>query len=220
VLSPTSVLISASGLPRLELSHIDLQRRADPATTGSEVVALQVHNGALVLDDVTIGTDGTDQTVSVQRGVNLCLAELYARSLSVAADTIAVQGLAARVMISGGTAPSVLNLARYGMLMSDTSQVRLDRVNINAGMPVLLRKAHLEGQSVALGSGGPGPMLSGLQLERASTASLTISTIKGFRCAASAVDADSAVTISLPGNDIDRDNTNRACGLGKLSLIE
>lgn len=221
VLSPTNVLIAARDLPRLELSRIDLERRVAPAATGSEVVALQVSKGALVLDDVSIGGGEGDERAPVQRGINLCLAELYGSKVRIMAETIAVQGLSAKAMLSGAPdARSALNLARYGLLMSAASQIRLDQVDINAGTPVTLLGATLEGSGVALGQGGIGIPLSGLQLERGANAHLTISTIRGFRCAASFADGGSSATIALPGNDIAGENTHEACGPGRFSLIE
>ena len=158
----------------------------------------------------------------MQRGVNLCLADLFAVQGRIAAEAIAIQGLSARVMVSGTPqARSSLSRARFGMLMSSGSLARLSQTDISAVTPVVLRGARLKADAVALSPAVAGAAVaSAVQLERASEAQLTISTVTGFRCAASFVDTASQLSLILPGNDIMRDNTHAACGPGQFSLIE
>lgn len=219
VLSATDALIAASGLRELALTRVDLERKAGDAT--GDVLALQVQGGRLVLNDVGIGGE-SEGSAPVQRGVSLCLADLFAVQGRIAAEAIAIQGLSARVMVSGTPqARSSLSRARFGMLMSSGSLARLSQTDISAVTPVVLRGARLKADAVALSPAVAGAAVaSAVQLERASEAQLTISTVTGFRCAASFVDTASQLSLILPGNDIARDNTHAACGPGQFSLIE
>lgn len=219
VLSGTDVLIAASGLAELTLSAIDLERKVTDG--GGEVVALQVQGGRVALKDVTIGNQ-TDGAAAVQRGVNLCRADLYAEGGRIAAETIAVQGLSARVMLSAGRdARASLGQARFGILMSQQSLVRLQQTDIAATNPIVLRGAELRATGIALGPLNAAAQTgAAVQMERASAAELQISRVVGFRCAVSFVDAASRLALLLPGNDIARDNTFSACGPGQFSLIE
>jgi hypothetical protein len=125
-------------------------------------------------------------------------------------------------MISGTTqARAALARARFGLLLSGGSLARLDRVDVQAASPVVLRGADLRAGSVALSPVAAGVAAgSAAQLERASSAEFVTSTVTGFRCAASFVDAASRLSFLLPGNGIARDNTHAACGPGQFSLIE
>lgn len=219
VLSGTDALIVASGIAELSLYAIDLERKATDAM--GEVVALQVQGGRLMLQDVSIGNQ-PDGSAAVQRGVNLCRADLYARASRISAETIAVQGLASRVMLSGDAAQRAsLGQARFGLLMAQQSQVRLQQTDIAATNPIVLRGAELRASGIALAPLAAGVRSgSALQLERGSSAEVQISRVAGFRCAASFLDAASRLGFLLPGNDIARDNTFSACGPGQFSLIE
>lgn len=219
VLAGTDALIAASGLGQLSLTAIDIERKA--ADGAGEVVALQVQGGRLALQDVTIGNQ-PDGSAAVQRGINLCQAELYAEGGRIAAETIAVQGLSSRVMLSAGPQARVsLGQARFGLLMSQQSAVRLHQADIAAAHPIVLRGAELRATSIALSPLATGaPAGSALQMERGAAGELQISRVAGFRCAVSFADAASRLALLLPGNDIARDNTFSACGPGQFSLIE
>lgn len=219
VLSATDALIASNGLRQLDLTRVDLERKAGDAT--GDVLALQVQGGKLVLNDVGIGGD-PEGSAPVQRGVNLCLADFFALHSRIAAEAIAIQGLSARVMVSGTPqARSSLSRARFGMLMSSGSLARLSQTDISAVTPVVLRGARLKADAVALSPTVAGAAVaSAVQLERASEAEFTISTVADFRCAASFIDTASRLSLILPGNDIARDNTHAACGPGQFSLIE
>ncbi len=219
VLSGTDALIAASSLAQLSLTAIDLERKA--TDTAGEVVAVQAQGGRIVLQDVSIGAL-PEGSAPVQRGVNLCAADLYVTGTRIAAEAIAVQGLSARVMITGSQdMRASLTQARFGLLVSSQSLVRLHQTDIAATSPIVLRGAELRASSSTL---SPlimaQPLGSAVQLERASVAELQISSVAGFRCAASFVDAASRLGLVLPGNDIARDNTFSACGPGQFSLIE
>ena len=219
ILSTTDALIVANALPLLELHRIDMERAAGDAA--GEVVAMQIQGGTLVLDDVTIGNE-SEGSMAVQRGVNLCLADLYAAGGRITAETIALQGLAARLMVSG--TPQVragLARARFGLLLASGSLARLHQVDVQAASPVVLRGAELRASSVALSPVTTGAGVgSAVQLERVSGAEFVTSTVGGFRCAVSFVDAASRLSFLLPGNGIARDNTHAACGPGQFSLVE
>ena len=60
----------------------------------------------------------------------------------------------------------------------------------------------------------------GLMLERSATIQLLMPSIAGFRCAVNFVDGLSSAELRLPGNDLTKDNLNRACGSGQLKVIE
>src|SRR5690606_24443870 len=92
VLSATDALIASNGLRQLDLTRVDLERKAGDAT--SDVLALQVQDGKLVLNDVGIGDD-PEGSAPVQRGVNLCLADFFALHSRIAAEAIAIQALSA-----------------------------------------------------------------------------------------------------------------------------
>ncbi|WP_347138388.1 hypothetical protein [Paracoccus sp. SSK6] len=217
VLAPVDALIAATGVPRLVLTAIDLRRAPTPeGPAAREALGIQVQSGALVLNGSTI--DASDQPL--QRGINLCLADLYATDSSVTAQATAVQALASRLLLTGRS-DAALRLAagRFGMLLMPGTMTRLSQVEIIAATPVVLRGALLDGGSVVLGA-EPGAPGSGMQLERAARADLTISRIAGFRCAVSFADAASASRLMLPGNDLARDNTHTACGPGRLEVLE
>lgn len=220
ILSPIGALILAAGLPRLELERIDLLRASDDTGTG-EVAGLLMQGGVVALDQVTVGTGGEGLS-SLARGISLCQADLYAQSLQVEADMLALQGVASRILVSGQPgARSGLARARYGALLSASSLMRAEFTDFAADHPLVLRGAAATGQSNAFAPLQVGISAgSALQLERGSTASFTTSTIAGFRCAVSFGDAASAATLLLPGNAIATDNTASACGPGTFSLIE
>ncbi|RAZ92840.1 hypothetical protein DPM33_02940 [Mesorhizobium hawassense] len=219
ILSNTGVLIAAVGIARLELQSVDLVRVS--SASNEEVVGILMQGGALALNQTSIGTSGEGLT-TVSRGITLCLGDLYAHALHVEADTLALQGIQARVVLSGSpTARSSLSQARYGAVLSSTSSLRADFTDVTAANPLVLRGAQAAGQSASFVPLQPGAMVgSGLQLERGSSAHFTTSTIAGFRCAVSFVDSQSIATLLLPGNDVTHDNINGACGPGRFSLIE
>ncbi|RWE40580.1 MAG: hypothetical protein EOS79_18800 [Mesorhizobium sp.] len=219
ILSSTGVIIIADGLPRLELERIDLVRAASQTT--DEVVAVIAQNGAVALDDVTMGTVA-DGLSPMARGVSLCLADLYARGLRVEADMLAIQGVRARLLISAlAPARSTIARARFGAVLTSDSLMRMDFTDIAAANPLVLRGAVVAGRSDGLAPLAAGlAMGSAVQLERASSASFTTSTVSGFRCAVSFADSASSASFLLPGNDIVHDNTSRACGPGRFSLVE
>lgn len=219
LLSSTAGLIFADGLPRLEMRRVTL-RRAD-GDASSEVVAVQVQNGALVLDKTTLGGD-TEGTQPVGRGVTLCRADLYVADSSIDASSLAIQGVSSRALVSGTALdPTLFGQSRYGLLLSANSSIRLDHVKIAATTPLVLRGGQAVGTRTDL-SGGAGPTTgsAGLMLERSASATFTTSTVRGFRCVAGFTDASSKVSFILPGNDLARDNTHLACGPGQFSLIE
>ena len=219
VLASTGVLIAADGLSRLEMQRIDLARASGPST--DEVVGLLAQNGILALEDVTIGGAGEGLT-TLARGISLCLADLYAGNLKVEADMLALQGVRARLLVFGRVpGRSALTRARYGAILSSDSRMRMDFTDVAAANPLVLRGAQVAGRSDRLTpiSGAPA-VGSGVQLERNSSASFTTSTVAGFHCAVSFADDASSASFLLPGNDITHDNTNRACGPGRFSLIE
>jgi len=219
ILSATGVIIVADGLSRLELERIDLSRAADQTT--DEVVAVIAQNGAVALDDVTIGTVA-DGLSPMARGASLCLADLYARGLRVEADMLAIQGVRARLLISA-QAPvrSTLVRARFGAVLTSDSLMRMDFTDIAAANPLVLRGAVVAGRSDGLAPTAAGLAVgSAIQLERGSSANFTTSTVSGFRCAVSFADSASSASFLLPGNDIAHDNTSQACGPGRFSLVE
>lgn len=219
ILSTTGVILLADGLPRLELERIDLVRAADQ--TADEAVAVIAQGGVVALDDVTIGTVA-DGLSPVSRGASLCLADLYARKLRVEADMLAIQAVRARLMISAeAPARSAFVRARFGAVLSSDSLMRMDFTDIAAANPLVLRGAIVAGRSDTMMPVTAGVAVgSAMQLERGSSASLTTSTIAGFRCAVSFADAASSANLLLPGNDIASDNTSRACGPGRFNLVE
>lgn len=218
VLAPVDALIAATGVPRLVLSGIDLRRAAIPeGEVAREAVGIQVQGGALILNGTTI--DAPDQPL--QRGVNLCLADLYATDSTIAAQATAVQALASRLLLTGRPdAPLRLVAGRFGLLLLPGTTARLAQAEIAAATPAVLRGAALEGASVALAPNDPAAPGSGMQLERSARADLTISRIAGFRCAVSFADASSTARLMLPGNDLALDNTRTACGPGLLEVLE
>lgn len=219
ILSSTGVLIVADALPRLELQRIDLVRTAAPST--DEVVGLIAQNGVVTLDDVTIGTVA-EGLAPLARGMSLCLADLYARNLRVEADMLAIQGVRARLLVSARPPNrSALARARFGAVLTSDSLMRIDFTDIAAANPLVLRGANVAGRSDGLVPTAAGLAAgSAIQLERNSSASFTTSTVSGFRCAVSFADAASSASFLLPGNDIAHDNTSRACGPGRFSLVE
>ncbi|MER8386545.1 hypothetical protein NKJ46_23810 [Mesorhizobium sp. M0166] len=219
ILSATGVIIVADGLPRLELERIDLARAADQTT--DEVVAVIAQNGTVALDNVTIGTVA-DGLSPVARGVSLCLADLYARGLRVEADMLAIQGVRARLLISAQTpARSSIVRARFGAVLTSDSLMRVESTDVSAANPLVLRGAIVAGRSVGFAPAATGLAVgSAIQLERGSSANFTTSTVSGFRCAVSFADSGSSASFLLPGNDIARDNTSRACGPGRFTLVE
>lgn len=220
VLSTTGALVFADRLRRLELRDVGL-RRAD-GDAADEVVAIQVQSGALVLDDVEIGSDA-EGTQPLTRGVSLCLADLYAVSSEIRAQSLGIQGVSARILLSGTSSePTVIAEPRYGMLLSAASSLRMDHARIVARTPLVLRG----GQAVAgrtelsPGSNAAGDSTA-VMLERGASATFTTSTARGFRCVASFTDTESRAGFVLPGNDLARDNTHLACGAaGQFSLLE
>lgn len=219
ILSSAESLIVASGLPRLELHRIDLARAA--GTGAGEVVALQVQAGTVALDDVGVGREG-EGLAAVGRGVDLCLADLYAADSRIEATSLAVQGTAARLLVTGGaTTRATFARARVGLLLSADSRARLDRLDVRAANPVVLRGATVTATATSLEPPGDSPASgSAAMLERGSSLAMTTSTARGFRCAVSFADAASRASFVLPGNDLARDNTHLACGGGQFSLIE
>jgi hypothetical protein len=219
VLASTGVLIAVDGLSRLELQRIDLARAAGPST--DEVVGLLAQNGIVALDDVTIGAAGEGLT-TLARGISLCLADLYAGNLKVEADMLAVQAVRARLLVFGRVPTrSALTRARYGAILSSDSRMRMDFTDVAAANPLVLRGAQVAGRSDRLTPMSSASAVgSGIQLERSSSANFTTSTVAGFHCAVSFADDASSASFLLPGNDITHDNTNRACGPGRFSLIE
>jgi hypothetical protein len=219
ILASTGVLIVADGLSRLELQRIDLARASGPST--DEVVGLLAQNGVLALNDVTIGTTAEGLT-TLARGISLCLADLYARDLRIEADMLAVQGVRARLLVfARPPARSALARARYGAVLSSDSRMRMEFTDVAAANPLVLRGAQVAGRSDSLAPiSNDLAVGSGVQLERNSSASFTTSTVARFHCAVSFADAASSASFLLPGNDIAHDNTNRACGPGRFSLIE
>ena len=160
----------------------------------------------------------------MSRGVNLCLAELYAVDTQIKAESIALQALSSKVLFSGkfgGRPTASLAKSRYGLLLSSSSLARLNFAEVSSANPIVMRGAKLWAISVAFKPNDLGLNEgSGMMLERNSTAQLLTSTISGFRCATSFADAGSRVELKLPGNDVIADNTHRACGPGQFSLIE
>jgi len=219
LLSSPEVLVFADGLPRLILHRLTLHR-AD-GNTGGEVVAIQVQNGTLGLDNAKIGDD-REGVVPIERGIVLCQAELYAVDSSIRASALAVQGIAARTLLSGTlTSPLLIGPSRVGLLSSEHSSVRLHHVKVAASKPVVLRGAHAVGTNLDLSSGGDSMGSStGVELERGASATLTTSTILGFRCVAAFGDAGSKIDLILPGNNLARDNTHLACGPGQFTVME
>jgi hypothetical protein len=219
VLASTGVLIAVDGLSRLELQQIDLARASGPST--DEVVGLLAQNSILALEDVTIGAAGEGLT-TLPRGISLCVADLYASNLKVEADMLAVQAVRSRLLLFGrAPAHSTLTRARYGAILSSDSRMRMDFTEVAAANPLVLRGAQVAGRSDSLTPMSSAPAAgSGVQLERNSSASFTTSTVAGFHCAVSFADDASSASFLLPGNDIAHDNTNRACGPGRFSLIE
>lgn len=216
VLAPADALIVAAGVPRLVLTAIDL-RRAPGTDPAREALGIQIQSGALALSDSTVG--GPEQPL--QRGLNLCLADLYVAGGDVTAEAMAVQALASRLLMSGRVdAPVTLTAGRFGVLMMPGSTARLSHAAIAAATPAVLRGADLRGASVTLGAPAGISAGSGMLLERGATADLTISRVGGFRCAVSFADAASSLRLMLPGNDITTDNTHAACGPGRLELLE
>lgn len=219
VLSAADALISTTALPRLELDRIDLQRKAGAG--GGDVIAVQVQGGALILSGATIGTEA-EGAEPVSRGINLCLGDLYAATARIEAQTLAIQGLSSRILISGTAAErSTVARARFGLLLTSGALARLDRADVTAATPIVLRGATLAGASVTLSPISPVPPSgAGLQLERGARAELITSTVAGFRCAVSFADAASAVSLILPGNAVAADNVNLGCGAGQVRLVE
>lgn len=217
--SSTEALIFADRLPRLSMHRITLRRTG--GDTSGEVVAIQVQNGTLVLDNTTLGGVG-EGTIPVGRGVTLCQGDLYAADSAINALSLSIQGVSARTLISGTVShPMLVGQSRFGLLLSANSIVRLHHVKIAATSPLVLRGGQAVGTRIDFSPGiGPAGSSTGLMLERGASAAFTTSTVGGFRCVAGFVDADSKVSFILPGNDLARDNTHVVCGPGQFSLIE
>lgn len=219
ILSPAKTLISMRGLPRLVLARLDL-KRSESGGAG-EVVALQAERGTVALDDVAIGGEGAG-LLPVERGLSLCQNDLYAARSRIAAEALAVQGIASHLFVSGAeTARSTLTGRRFGLLLSAESALRLHHVEIMAPTSLVLRSAMLKASRTALASGQTGAGEGhALRLERGAAATLATSTARGFRCVGTFVDANASVTFVLPGNDLAADNSLISCGAGKVSVLE
>jgi hypothetical protein len=217
--SPIGALIVAHALPRLELERIDLVRMADLST--DENVGIVAQNGAVALDNVAIGAVA-EGLASIARGISLCLADLYARNLRIESDMLALQAVRARLLISAQSPDrSAITRTRVGALLTSGSMMRIDSTDIAAANPLVLRDGRVTGKSAGLTPMVSGPAMgSAIQLERGSSASFTTSSVAGFRCAVSFADPASSASFLLPGNDIGRDNTSRACGPGQFRLVE
>ena len=116
ILSSTEGLILADNLSRLEIRNVVL-RRADGDSSG-DVVAVKVQNGALILENVVLGGD-TEGTMPVGRGVTLCHGDLYAAESTIDSLSLGIQGVSARILLSGtATNPTLVTQSRYGLLLS------------------------------------------------------------------------------------------------------
>ncbi|MBZ0089171.1 MAG: hypothetical protein K8H90_02205 [Thermoanaerobaculia bacterium] len=219
-LSSSEALVFADGLPRLALQDVNLLRAEGNADT--EVVALQIQGGALVLDGAALG-GGPEGTLPLTRGVSLCRGDLYARRAAIDALALGIQGVSARLLLSGtASEPTVVGQPRYGLLLSADSAVRLDHARIVARTPLVLRGGRAVATRTELAPGAtPMSDSTALMLERGASAVFTTSTARGFRCVAGFTDADAEARFVLPGNDLVRDNTHLACGAsGQFRLLE
>jgi hypothetical protein len=220
LLSSTEALLFADRLPRLAIHDVSLRRAAGAGS--AEVVALQVQNGALVLDAVVLGGDA-EGTQPLARGVTLCLADLYAADSAIHASSLGVQGISARILFAGTSADrALIAQPRFGLLLSADSTARLHQAHVVARTPLVLRGGRAVASRSELSPGaGPGNDSTALMLERGASAAFTTATLAGFRCVASFADAASSASFVLPGNDLVRDNTHLACGApGQLTLLE
>jgi len=78
-------------------------------------------------------------TQPLGRGITLCRADLYAQRSKIEAKSLAIQGVSARILLSGTTSNAALIVKpRYGMLLSADSMVRIHEAQITATTPLVL----------------------------------------------------------------------------------
>jgi hypothetical protein len=203
----------------LTIAGVDIVR--NDAGTPADTIAFLADNSRLSLDHVTIGAPG-DGRRPIERGVELCNAELYIVSGNIAVSLRGIQGLSSRIALAGISEPDAAKVTAgdYGLLLLAGSQLRLQYASLTSPRALLLRGSQARGNRADFSAGATVADSSAFRLEGGAAVELRASSVRGFRCLGVFADRQSSGKLILPTNPVTSDNVQLSCGNGSMDIVE